>query len=165
MVVRSRDSSRWINVAIIGPHQHGKSTLAGFLLYALQQVPATFMNEADQAAKTRGDPSRKFAFLLDRKAHERTITQAGCNGTQEISWQVWERRGHHYMLIDSPGRHERITSLIGALSDADAVIIVVDTPAYCNDVEQEESAQGEQQVLRYTIAQVYAQLSLARFYE
>ena len=73
MVARSSSSSAWINVAVIGPHQHGKSTLAGFLLYALHQLPTKFMNEADRAANKRKDPTRKFAFLLDRKAHERKM--------------------------------------------------------------------------------------------
>lgn len=165
MAVRSSGSSPCINVAVIGPHQHGKSTLAGFLLYALHQIPTALMNEADQAASNRRDPSRKFAFLLDRKAHERIIIANECRGTQETSWWGLERKGQRYMLINSPGWHSRITSLIGVLSDADAVLFVVDTETYLENLRQEEAAQGDQkQTIPDTLTQVYTHLSLVRFY-
>src|SRR5712692_6379995 len=106
MVARSSSSSAWINVAVIGPHQHGKSTLAGFLLYALHQLPTKFMNEADRAANKRKDPTRKFAFLLDRKAHERKIIANAYSGTQEISRWVLERSGRRYLLLNSPGQND-----------------------------------------------------------
>lgn len=164
MVAKSSSSSAWINVAVIGPHQHGKSTLAGFLLYALQQLPTTFMDEADQAVNNRKDPTRKFAFLLDRKAHERMFIANVCRGTQVISRWVMERRGRHYLLINSPGWNDRITSLIGALSEADAVLLVVDTGAYFENLKSMEAQGDKVQKSDETISRIYTHLSLAHFY-
>ena len=116
MGIGVRGSSPWTNIAIIGPAQHGKSTLAGFLLYALHEVDPKVMHEADQAARARGDLSRKFAFLLDRKPHERTtVTGIGRGHTQETAWRGFERRGRSYLLMAGPGQYNGRSHVIGEL--------------------------------------------------
>lgn len=67
------------------PRQHGKSTLAGFLLYEQGEVRAHIMREAERSAKERRDMSRKYAYLLDRRPHERTkIVRSGRGNTRNF---------------------------------------------------------------------------------
>lgn len=162
MIVKTSSNSSWINVAVIGPHQHGKSTLAGFLLYGLHQLPAIRMNEAEQAAVKRNDPGRKFAFLLDRKAHERKIIAGVCRGTRETSWWTLERNGRHHAFSNTPGCPLCSTSLPATLSSADAAVLVVDTDTFLDSMEQKQKM-PEKQILE-PLAQIYTCLSLARFY-
>jgi len=122
------------------------------------------MNEADRAANKRKDPTRKFAFLLDRKAHERKIIANAYSGTQEISRWVLERSRRRYLLLNSPGRNDQITSLIGALSEADAAILVVDTGAYLENLKSMEAQGDREQESGETISRIYTHLSLAHFY-
>jgi elongation factor 1 alpha-like protein len=162
MAVQLSTSSFWTNVAVIGPTGNGKSTLAGFLLFAHWFIPPGEMEEADRAAQTRGDPSLKFAFLFDRKSSERVSTGSGHGGTQEISWRRLERPKRRYMLIDTPGHPRRVMYVVGALTDADIALLVVD-PSVC--LESRRAGQEAQRTdASATLAQIATQLALARFY-
>lgn len=158
-----KKSSLWTNVALIGPAQYGKSTLAGFVVFSLNEVDSKTLNEAEQAALRRKDLSRKFAYLLDRKPDERAIF-LGRGQTREPSWWGFERNGRRILLIDSPGQYKRVEHVVGTLSEADGVILVVDVKDYLESVEKPNVWRDDNgQVISNSIAQVHSFLSLVRF--
>jgi translation elongation factor EF-1alpha len=162
---------QWTNIAIIGPAQHGKSTLAGFLLYMLNEVSPEVLEVAEKAARERGDLSRKFAFILDRSREERGLSLRNPSLTKPMtlkpSWWGFEIHGKPFMLIDTPGQYiiHRLPQMIGGLSEADAVVLVVDIKDYIDQYlsgEQEWVESG--QVIPGTIAQIRTLLAITKYF-
>lgn len=156
----------WTNIAVIGPAQHGKSTLAGFVLWSQGEVQDRTMREA-QAAVERGDIRRQFSYLLDRRPHERTtLAQPGRSQTQEPSWWGFSSKdGFRFLLMDSPGQFGRVAHVVGVLSEADAALLVIDVHDYITAGDQRGVWRDKDKRLFANVrGQIDAYLSIARFY-
>ena len=165
---------KWANIAIIGPAQHGKSTLTGYTLTVLDEVDSRVLEEAQEAAEERGDLSRKYAFILDRKPHERKIKTAsqekGKGQTLETSWWGFENEEKQirYLLMDSPGHYKQMVEHVtAALSHADAVVLVVDVADYMKTLQQHGEAwrDADGRVIPTAVGQIQAYLASAHFYD
>lgn len=164
---------KWINIAVIGPAQHGKSTLTGFTLDALGEVDRRVLEEARRAAEERGDLSRKYAFLLDRLPKERKIHEKGEGQTIETSWWGFEDLNSpntqtRYLFIDSPGHYKHMVEHVtAALSHADAMVLVVDVSDFSKALVQQGEARRDPHgwVIPNAVGQIRSYLAAARFYD
>lgn len=162
---------QWTNIAIIGPAQHGKSTLAGFLLYILNEVKPEVLEIAEKAARERGDLSRRFAFILDRSKEERGLSLRNSSSTKPMtlkpSWWGFELQGKPYLLIDTPGQYiiHRLPQMLGGLSEADAAILVVDLKDYLDQYRSNQHEWVELgQVIPGTITQIRTLIAITKFF-
>ena len=92
MIGRASGSSSWINIAVIGPHQHGKSTLAGFLLYASRQIAAARINDAEQAAIKKKTPAENSLFFSTAKRESEKSLQTSAGERKNLPGGRWREK-------------------------------------------------------------------------
>jgi small GTP-binding protein len=111
----------YLNIAVTGDVDSGKSTLIGRFLYDTGSIADAAIEEIkDVSQRITGD--FEFAYLLDSFEEERksklTIetTQAFCK----------TKKGKRFIFIDVPGHQELLKNMLCGSSYADMAILVID---------------------------------------
>jgi len=119
-----------IRVSSIGPADHGKSTLFGYLV--LSQIDATpYWKEIDRMAnETWFRPDRVYTYLFDRFLEERRGVFEGerltYKGTSRITTHInCEIAGKEYMFIDVPGHDKFLKATTSGVFQAQTAVLVV----------------------------------------
>lgn len=102
------ETSRIRNVAVIGPHGVGKTTLVESMLYDMAMLPARGRVEEGSTATD-----------FDAEAIQRELSVG--TGIAHGEW-----KGTAVTLLDTPGHGEFLSDTKSALAAADAAILVVD---------------------------------------
>ena len=111
-----------LNVALIGEAWHGKSTLMGRLLHALGEVSDKLVNRMRSLASSLGKPGSHYAFLVNRRLEERRSGH-----TLDIStWRPVDLGPFRAKFVDLPGLLKHVKNAIPGVSQADAVLAVLD---------------------------------------
>lgn len=109
-----------VKIVILGHVDHGKSTLVGRLFHDTGSLPEGRLEQLQQAAQRRGFPF-EWANLMDALQAERD--QNISIDTAQIWFRTAKRR---YVIIDAPGHHEFIKSMVTGAAQAEAALVVID---------------------------------------
>jgi len=111
-----------LNVTLIGEAWHGKSTLLGRLLHALGEVSDKLVDRMRSLASSLGRPGSYYAFLVDRRLEERRSGH-----TLDLStWRPVDLGPFRAKFVDLPGLLRHVKNAIPGVSQADAVLAVLD---------------------------------------
>ncbi|KAJ6241175.1 translation factor [Anaeramoeba flamelloides] len=110
-----------LSVVFLGHVDSGKSTTAGHFLKKCGLVDKKLFEKMCQEAKNLGKQSFKYAYVFDRLKSER---ERGL--TQDCKSLNFETENKNFTLVDAPGHKKYMKNMITALSQVDAVIMVVD---------------------------------------
>ena len=148
----------WFNMGTIGHVDHGKSTLAGCLLYNLDEFTDKDVRDTIDFAKARGEEDKIFAYLLDRRPDER---ERGLSiDIKHIGFEYKERR---YMLVDNPGHENYVMNLITGACQVEIGILVIAANEYEKALEKTGSYSEKNGTVRVKgLARLHT--SLAEFF-
>ena len=133
-----------LTITTIGPHNSGKSTLCGRLLYELGGISERTMKKLTQQANGIGKESCAYAFYMDNTKLERVQGMTITNTIRELYTNAY-----HYTLMDAPG-HKRFTkNMMKAVSQTDVVLLVIpaDKDAFELSMQHLPTCQIMQQLL------------------
>jgi elongation factor 1-alpha len=125
-----RKTKPWISIATSGHVDHGKSTLCGFLLYRIGEVPESVLESirSDIAVTHRDD--KFFAYIMDRLPASRGLTPDQIPQTLETAYVGFETDEKRVMLVDNPGHPQYLSHLIRGIVNVDACLLVIAANEY-----------------------------------
>jgi elongation factor 1-alpha len=125
MELISETRKEWINLSTMGHHDHGKSTLVGFLLSQLGVISDSELKRIEEEARKFGKPEKLFAFIMDRDKNSR-ISGLGL----DIHHYGFLYGNQNFMVVDCPGHQAFVRNMIQGVIQADAGILVVAADDY-----------------------------------
>ncbi len=122
------------HIAICGHAKHGKSTLAGRLLYELNAISDIELNSLREEAISRGKDFNPFSLIFLKR---RSITFSRKTGIpDDASRTVFPERGNVKLddgsiltLIDTPGFSRYFDNIVYGIYLADLAVLVVEASA------------------------------------
>jgi bifunctional enzyme CysN/CysC len=109
-----------LSICLAGHVDHGKSSLLGRLLHALDLLPDGKVAALETASARRGVPI-EWSFVLDAFQLERD--QAITLDTTRVRVRTPHRE---LLVIDAPGHRELVRNLVTGAADTQAALLVVD---------------------------------------
>ncbi|OLQ05638.1 Elongation factor 1-alpha [Symbiodinium microadriaticum] len=131
-----------VNLVFIGPCSSGKSTMVGHLIADSGAIDAENLQRIFDEADRRGQPDRRYAWILDKLSFER---KRGHSMSVAL-WRLASRRCR-FTVMDAPGHKDFSKDIVTAMSQADIAVLVVSTSK--SDLEQGE--EGEIQLREHTL--------------
>eukprot|EP00439_Symbiodinium_sp_Y106_P023571 s4721_g2.t2 len=131
-----------VNLVFIGPCSSGKSTMVGHLIADSGAIDAENLQRIFDEADRRGQPDRRYAWILDKLNFER---KRGHSMSVAL-WRLASRRCR-FTVMDAPGHKDFSKDIVTAMSQADIAVLVVSTSK--SDLEQGE--EGEIQLREHTL--------------
>lgn len=127
-LIKSRNT---INVLVVGHVDAGKSTIFGHLAVLSGSVSMRERTRTQALADTYNKSTFSYAFLLDTNDEERQrgVTMDVCNHTLTLAFpELGDNYSvpHTVFLQDCPGHRDFVPSLIRAVSQPDAAVLVLD---------------------------------------
>ena len=99
-----------INIAMVGPHNSGKSTLAGLLVYKCGGIEKRAIEKFEKEAAKIGKASYKYAWVFDTLEVERK------KGTTIVSNSLkFQTDKYNITLIVTPGLPKYMNNMITGL--------------------------------------------------
>lgn len=115
------------HIAICGHAKHGKSTVAGRLMYEFGQVDDTTLRQLGQEAESRGKDFNAFSLLFLRRRGQAQPGELDPSRTmQPDRGTVILPDNHVLSLIDTPGAQVRRTNTIYGIYLSDYAVLLVD---------------------------------------
>jgi elongation factor 1-alpha len=107
----------------MGHVNHGKSSLVGYLLYALGEIDKREIERIGEEAKRKGREDRKLAWVLDieRDPHKETEDKRSIR-THFVTFQT---ENFNVNVIDIPGHHTWVPKGIRGVVESDTGLLVV----------------------------------------
>ena len=131
-----------INIVVIGHVDSGKSTTTGHLIYKLGGIDKRVIERFEKEAAEMNKRSFKYAWVLDKLKAER---ERGIS--IDIALQKFETTKYKCSITVVPGHRDFIKRMITVTSQADYVVLVVDsTTGISKDGQTREHA-----LLAYTL--------------
>lgn len=121
------------NVCFAGHVDAGKSTTATRILFDSGAINPHLIEQYEKEAKTMNKGSFKFAWFLDGLKEER---QRGV--TINIAHAEWATKNRYYTIIDAPGHVDFKKNTIVGISQADLLVLVVDSKKGLLEAQQTE---------------------------
>ncbi len=109
-----------IRVALVGPVDHGKSTLIGRLLADTGDTREERIARIESFCESRGKKF-EFAFLLDALEEEQAK-----GITLDVTEVNWSYGGQDFIFVDTPGHREFLKKMVGGASRVEAAVLMVD---------------------------------------
>jgi elongation factor 1-alpha len=111
----------FVNLALLGHVNHGKSTLVGRLFHECGQIPDRVMARLQRLADGLRQPDLRFAFFSDTSLEERRRGMS-----IDVAYRRLETPNHVFNVIDVPGHKDFMRNAISGVWGARAVVLVVD---------------------------------------
>ncbi len=110
-----------VRIAVAGSVDDGKSTLLGRLYYESGALFCDELATIEKASALHGFSGIDFSFVTDGLAAERTQ-----GITIDVAYRYFDLGDRRYILADVPGHEEYTANMVTGVSNADAVLLIVD---------------------------------------